>query len=142
MAGFRRQARTIVLHFTGELEGLEVRARSVSVGTITRMLELAQKVQGKLAPEDIGIIGELFGTFAAAVVSWNLEHEEASEVPGVSTWVPTPISVAGLEKHDGDFVLDMIMAWIDGAIGTPGETGKESDDGKPSVEASMPMDVS
>jgi hypothetical protein len=136
MAGFRRQARTIVLHFTGELEGLEVRAHSVSVGTITRMLELAQKVQGKLAPEDIGIIGELFGTFAAAVVSWNLEHEEQPE-----QWVPTPISVAGLEKHDGDFVLDMIMAWIDGAIGTPGETGKESPDGKPSVEASMPMET-
>jgi hypothetical protein len=140
MAGFRRQARTIVLHFTGELEGLEVRARSVSVGTITRMLELAQKVQGKLAPEDIGIIGELFGTFAAAVVSWNLEHEERG-ADGATSWVPTPISVAGLEKHDGDFVLDMIMAWIDGAIGTPGETGKESPDGKPSVEASMPMET-
>jgi hypothetical protein len=113
--GFKREPRTYLLVFDDpELEGLEVRARSLSVGELnddeTTLLE----------------------NFANALVKWNLEDRDGN---------PLPATLETLNTYpDIDFINGLARAWIKAVAGVGDELGKDSDSGRPSLEGSIPME--
>ncbi len=151
MAGYRRENKIIHLAWEeGELKGLEVKVKSVSVGTMRRMLSLASHAQKQeMTAEDLKALDELFSSFIERVIWWNLEHEEVQTVDVASghisetTWMPTPITVAGLDQHDSDFVMMLIMQWLNGVTGKVDDASpldESLSDGKPLVAQSLTMD--
>lgn len=124
--------------------GLEVLAKSTSMGKLLGLMDLAN-MDRKFGPEERGKLDSLFTLFMRCVREWNLSHEvevenEAGEVIGEKV-IPTPRTREGLMEHDPDFVLDLVFAWMDGVIGTPGPLEQRSDGGKPSEEVSIPMET-
>ncbi len=151
MAGYRRENKIIHLSWEeGELKGLEVKVKSVSIGTVRRMLSLATHAREKdMGPEDLKAMEELFTTFIDRVVWWNLEHEDIQMDTVAGTvnsirWVPTPITTAGLDEHDSEFVMMLVMQWLNGVTGKVDDSGPlegSSPGGKPSVEQSLTMEA-
>lgn len=124
--GFKRSAKIYKLVFDDpELEGLEVRARSLSIGEMRRLSANQQDA-------DDNTVTEMLAAFVKALVDWNLEDEDGN---------PVPHTVAALEEFpDNDFVLGMINTWIDAVIGVDAELGKDSPSGEPFPEGSIPME--
>lgn len=97
--GYRLQRKTYSLKFE-EYPGLEVTARSVSVGELLQVLQLADQVTGS---PDGGAVTRLFGWFSNRVVDWNLEDEDGE---------PVPPTVDGLLGVEFDMALRLVMAWV------------------------------
>lgn len=151
--GYREKKRTFTLAFPEDSEyaGLEVCAKSISFGQLMGMLDLARMSPGKkVQPEDIQDIDKLIRSFAGRIVSWNLEDEEGNPVSfepltiegrdGVKRETPAEARYRVLMDRDMDMVLDLVFAWLDGMVGTPGPLGKTLNDGGPSEEVLIPME--
>ena len=125
--GYVRAPRVFKLVFTDpEFEGLEVRARSVSLDTVRRLNRLID--QDEAAATD-----EVLETFGAALVEWNLESE-----PGK----PVPATAESLGVQDQDFAMAIVAAWMNAIRGqVPAPLDQRSNGGVPSLEGSMPMEV-
>jgi hypothetical protein len=145
--GFVRQSKTYRLTFEDpEFEGLEVRARSVPVGTLVELIGLASVVErgtGSLTADETKAVGQLFAGFGKALVSWNLEEpilDDDGEPTGEVR--PVPATVEGLYSQDLEFVMQIISAWMEAVGGVAAPLGQRSADGAPSLEASLPMEPS
>jgi hypothetical protein len=150
--GFERN-KVYTLVFEGEdYEGLEVRARGLSMASVLRAVDIASFMSsGNLGLKDVGRIDELFRLLAGCPKGCEAEHEELENTgwghyPNkIISWnleeegVPVPADYAGLTSLDFDFAQDVVMAWLDGIIGTPGPLEQTSKDGTPSVEELMSM---
>lgn len=137
MSRYRKAHRQFLLKFDdAEREGLEVLASSTSLGNLVDLMDLAGMDRASVREEKERLL-QLFGRFMACVKSWNLDHEVGEDV-----WEETPLTVEGLLLHEGDFVLDLVFAWMDGVVGTPDPLARTSDGGKPLEEASLPMEAS
>ena len=112
--GFRHQPRTYLLTFEDPaLEGLEVRARSLSIGELQSDEPVVE-------------------SFAHALVSWNLEDEDGN---------PLPATLETLRTYpDIGFINGLTKAWIDAVTGVDDELGKDSTSGETFPEASIPME--
>lgn len=126
-----------------ELSELEIHAKSVPSGDFLQIAELvALKDSGDLTREDVANIRKLFGMFAKALVSWNLEDDERDEEGNLTGRdIPVPTTLEGLLSQDFDFVMDTIKAWMDAVTDVPDDLGKDSASGVTFPEASLPMDV-
>jgi hypothetical protein len=114
--GFKHQAKVYRLVFDDPaLAGLEVRARSLSIG--------------ELRDDDTSVLE----AFAKALDSWNLEDEGGE---------PLPPTLETLESYpDIDFINALSAAWLNAVAGVDDELGKGSDSGRPSLEESaIPME--
>lgn len=139
--GFKPQRRIYVLEFEKEeLNGLEVRARSVPLGQYLDIVEIAE-VAGpdgvdNLTPEQtmkmVGAVGNLLESFADVLVSWNVEDEDGA---------PVPANLDGLRSQEFPFVMEIIQAWVGAVAGASDPLGPESSGGAPSVVASIPMET-
>ena len=118
----RPQRRTYTLVFD-DLDGLTVKARSISIG------ELRKITSGKGDEESTN---NLLDSFARALVSWDLETEDGTPV------APT---AAGIDSEDQPLIMQIINAWIDAVSGTDSELGKGSPSGKPSPEESLTTEL-
>lgn len=98
--GYRRPSKVYKLRFEDEPE-LEVMARSVPVGELLDIMELADQMTGAPSKADIEA---LFTMFAERLISWNLEDEDTGE--------PVPADAAGVLSQDFDFALKLILAWV------------------------------
>jgi len=128
--GFKRQTTVYDLHFEDpRFEGLEVQAKSLPTGKLMKLMRLSTQIGGK-GVDDLASVDELFGGFAAALVSWNLEEEDGT---------PIPATLDAINDQDFDFVMAVIMAWMEAVAGVPSDLGKDSTSGDPSLEASLPM---
>lgn len=150
--GFERN-KTYVLAFDGtDYEGLEVRARGASVAGLMRAVDLATLLDGgKLGSEDMTRIDTLFRIFAGCPALCVRTHEELADsgrehyANKILSWNLTedgqPISAdyEGLMSQDIEFASDLVMAWLDGVVGTPGPLGDSLSAGTPSVEELMSM---
>lgn len=131
--GYRRERRIIRLVFEDEeLAGLEVRARSVSLGRMLDLLDLADRAK----EQDRQAIEHIFRMFADALESWNLEDENDT---------PVPLTYEGLLGQDTDFVMDLVLAWKDGVAGIRVPLDQPSSDGSASqttagAELLIPME--
>ncbi|WP_326646050.1 hypothetical protein OG884_15475 [Streptosporangium sp. NBC_01755] len=131
--GYKRK-KTFKLTFAdGDLEGLEVRVRSIS---IERFLELAplldMTMSGGMTPEDIESIREMLDMFASVLVDWNLEDEDD---------MPVPCTAEALMDQDLRFVTGLMSTWAEHIAGVSAPLERPSPDGEPSLEESLPMEV-
>lgn len=133
MGGYRRKARLFNLAFAPDhpLHGLEVTARSVSMRDLLAVMELASLAGASLRDQAVGV-GRLTEKLAELIVSWNLEDEDGN---------PVPATAEGVQGQDMDFVLALCESWIDAVAGVPAPLPQPSEDGAPSLEASIPMAV-
>lgn len=148
--GFKEKRRTFVLTFPEDSDyaGLEVRAKSISFGQLMGVLDLARLGDGgkKFGVEDIQDIDKMIRMFASRLVSWNLEDEdghpaslEPQDIDGRRE-TPAEARYRALMDRDMDMVMDMVLAWLDGMVGTPGPLDGTSHSGGPSEEVSIPME--
>lgn len=124
--GFRKNSKTYRLRFEGtDLDGLEVTVRSVSVGTIMDMAELADVETGRMKAADMR---RMLSTFADALVSWNWEDDV--------TGAPVPATYEGVASRDPADVALLVKHWAQAVAGVPDPLGEPSTGGSPSEELS------
>lgn len=121
--GFKYGKRYRLTFDDPDLEGLQVMCRGASVEDLTA-IEAASKLPMGEA------VMTMIDRFVAAVVSWNIENDEAPLLP----------TREALLAQDADLVMAMVMAWADAVAGVAGPLGQRSTDGEPSQEASLPME--
>lgn len=136
--GYVWKGKTYRLVFAdAEFEGLEVVARSASVGAYRRIADLAtREFHHPPTEDDLAEIDNLFNEFAAVLVSWNLETEDEH---GKRT--PVPATYDGMAGQDLTLVRQIIWSWMEAVAGISVPLGQPSDGGEPSVEESLPMEV-
>jgi|ERR1044072_567283 hypothetical protein len=152
--GYERNRVFLLTFEDPDLAGLEVRAKSASTGQLMSMMDLMELTnRDSLDPGDIKRMDKLFRTFAGCPDECVQTHEDLGGEPGVrhyiskiKSWnleedgIPVPPTYEGLMDQDMEFVVALVFAWMDGQVGTPGELGKDSNDGGRSVEVSIPME--
>jgi hypothetical protein len=137
--GYKPRRTTYTLVFEDEeYEGLEVKVTSISLGAMVELRGLAtlkDKIDRKeiSGEEAISASLKMFRTFADALVSWNLEHEDGT---------PVPATLDGVQTQDLDFIMVVIGAWTSAVAAVPGPLGAPSSSGEPSLAASIPMEIS
>jgi hypothetical protein len=130
LMGFRAKRKVIVLQFADDFEGLEVRARSLSMA---ELLDLGDQIaaleSGGLAA--LSEVRGLINQFAEHLQSWNLEDESGASVP------MTAEAVLG---QDPGMVIEMVLAWAEGVVSIrkSDPLDPSSTDGTPSELSSIP----
>jgi hypothetical protein len=112
-----------------EMDGLEVRARRMSLGELQRLHELSAPT-GTLA-ESQEQIAELYALLATKLISWNLEVEG----------VPVPLTVEGLAGSDVLLLRGITTALRRASTEVPAPLDLPSTDGDRSLEESMAMEI-
>lgn len=130
--GFEAKRKTYKLLFedSEEMEGLEVVIRSTSMGNILRMAALDEMNPLKLTKEDLAKLEEIFAIVSQSMVSWNLTLES----------VPVATTVEALLDQEPEFVMTIIKAWTRALTQAAGPLEQPSQDGVPSLVASIPME--
>lgn len=115
-----------------EFDGLEVRARSVSVAKAIRLGNIMRNVSIAPFPDDDEKerIEEAAEIFAQSLVSWNLEIDDE----------PVPPTAQGLMSLPLKLFWKIQGAWLSAISGVTGPLESSSDGGNPSLEESMPME--
>jgi hypothetical protein len=131
MAGYTAPRKTIRLVFE-DRPGLEVRARSISMGKALELMGLAETARNGGTEG----VDKLFRDFAAALIEWNLQEEDGA---------PIPPDYAGVMAQDTDFAMALVLAWMDGVTASSGPLGRRSGGGDSSPdgavgELSIPME--
>jgi hypothetical protein len=155
--GFKREPKQYQLKFADpEYDGFECRLRSLNLDDF---LHLTMEAQAKGASGQADA-RPMLSMLAENLVSWNLEDDHGP-VPAVLAQCRTSglevadnghcadhaedakrCSVTGLLGQDLGFAMDLLGAWMAAMGGVSGPLPKTSSDGKPSLEASMPMEIS
>jgi hypothetical protein len=147
--GFTPPRRIYVLDFADtELEGLEVRARSMSVGALLDtgegldaianmpdLAELEKLPQAEQARRAVPLMRRstaLYEVFAEHLVSWNYEDEHGQ---------PVPATLDGLRTLDQAHAQAIIGAWRRAVSAVPPDSAPTSNGGKPSEVPPLPMEV-
>jgi hypothetical protein len=111
--GYKPVKKVYQLAFT-DFPGLEIDAVSTSLGKLMRVGELNIKID---EPDEEKRM-EMFNTFAACIVNWNMEHPalpEGAEVCancGLVEDTPMPCTVKHLLCLDLDFIMPIMFGWI------------------------------
>lgn len=136
--GYVWRGKNYRLVFEGEeLAGLEVVARSASVGAYRRIADLATREFSSPPSEaDMAEIDNLFTEFAAVLVSWNLEDEAPD-----GTRSAVAANFEGMQSQDLTLIRQIIWAWMEAVAGLAAPLGQPSSGGENSVEESLPMEV-
>lgn len=148
--GFKRG--TYLLTFEDpRLEGLEIRARGASVAEISNVMDLAYLAGKNVSKEDLAELDILFRLFAGCPSLCDWQHEDRAGrhyVSKILSWnleddddTPVLPSYEQLVSEEIAFQVGVVMSWLEAVIGTPGETGKGSSSGGPSVEELIPMET-
>jgi hypothetical protein len=130
--GFLIAPKTYDLHFEGrEYEGLRVSMRGLALGNYLEIQRITS-----VKEENTEDTEKMISIFLDSIVSWNLE--EMTE-DGIKT---LPMTREGVDRLDTDFVMTIIGSWLTAMAGVPAPLEQNSKGGSPSLEASMPMEVS
>lgn len=131
--GYKREGNIFKLRFADEeYNGLVVRAKSVSLGEFIQLAELAE-LKGKVVTiDDMPKVNKLFEMFSKALVSWNLEDDDGT---------PVPATLEGLYSQDVEFVMAIIMSWMEAVAGVSTPLVPPSIDGVPFPVDSIPMET-
>lgn len=141
MSGYTRKNRNKKITFTeGELAGLEITVRPMTIGELVAVTDLAEGIDSamKMAGgiEQIrataASIDAVLDQFASKLASWNMLDEDGQPVPA------TRVELGNLDQEEA---MRLVSGWLEG-IGSVGDPlDKRSSDGAPSPVASIPMDV-
>jgi hypothetical protein len=119
--GYTRKPKTYRLVFDdGDLAGLEVTAKGMSLGGFLELAALADGVDlDNVKPEDLGKVGALFERFARCLIAWNLRGEDGQ---------PVPADHGGLMSQDLEFAMAVFTAWSEAVAAVdptlPGSSGR------------------
>jgi hypothetical protein len=112
-------------------EGLVVRANTVDTAAFFEISALADVDEPSL--DDINM---LFTRFSAVLVDWNVETEDEE----TGERFPVPKTLDGLLSLEFDFVLEIILGWMEAVAGTPAPLEKRSISGDHPLMATIPME--
>jgi len=123
--GYKPVRTVFVLSFGDpDLEGLEVRAKRVSLGALQELIDLAALVEDfdeeNPRPEDLKVIDRLFAGFAKALIGWNVLDEDDK---------PVPATLEGLRALDLWFVMKLFEGWMSGMMSAPPGSAASSPSG-------------
>jgi hypothetical protein len=128
--GFTPNRKLFRLVFEGDLDGLEVTCRSSSVVVYKRIASYAARVYSSPpSDEDLAALADLYASFAAVLVEWNLEEPAG---------VPVPATLDGVETQEPALVNAVVTAWLDAVAEALG--GRPSGQLVAELEASLPME--
>lgn len=128
MSKFKPKLKIFNLSFEDpDYEGLNVRARSRTLGEI---LEVADQAESARSGAGISQVRELLELFVDSLESWNLTGQDDQDVP------PT---MEGLLGQEMDLALDIVLAWFDSMASVAGPLARGSTNGSKFQEASLPM---
>lgn len=128
-----RKSKTYKLVFDDpDFDGLEVRTKGASIGTLLEITRLTQEA----ASNDDQKVRALLDKFASVLVSWNLE-DEADD----GTRTPVPATLDGLLAQDQQFVEALVTGWLEAVSGVDADTKAHSSGGGPSPVVSLPMEA-
>ncbi len=127
--GYKRP--TLKLVFADpEFEGLEVRARRLSIGAALRVAGLADMDTRELAAAEEKL-GELLKLIAESLISWNLEDDNGT---------PVPLTGEALAEQDLPFITALAGALATASAGVSRPLEPASNSGPSSEEVSLPME--
>lgn len=130
MAKYRARGKLYRLQFEDKPD-LDVRCAGVSLKKIFEVGDQTDRVRAGAGLAEVRDLVDLFGS---KLRFWNVVDEKDEEIPADSE---------GFWSLDSDDALAMLLAWVDVMTGQiPDSLGKESTSGAPSLEESIPMDVS
>lgn len=130
--GFQPEPTQYRLKFANPaLKGLEVTAESLSVDEFLRVSELAATATDTTGAEAATAAKDLLDAFAKNLVAWNIEDATGEPVK------PTRAALGALKF---DFVLGVVMAWIEAIASVDTPLPAASSSGVTSPEASLPME--
>ncbi len=133
--GFQPPQKVYNLHFEGdEYDGLEVKARSAPIGQLLSLMSLANVDVTNIAPEQLQEVTDLFDMFSDKLTEWNVEYND-----GPHKGEPVPATREGVRGQDGDFVVMIILEWINAIIGVSGPLPTGLSNGGKSPVPSLPM---
>jgi hypothetical protein len=125
--GYKVEKKAYRLKFE-DRPGLEVTAASLPLGDFLNVTKLA----GGSAAEAAENAADLFSAFADSLISWNIEDDNGPVTP----------DLAGIKTLDFDFVIEIVMAWVQAMGGVDNPLQKGSSNGETSLESMMPMSPS
>lgn len=124
---------------TTKWPGLEVNLKPLDLGAILDMSVL-KDIEGvkatDLTPEQRSELVNVFGLFAESLVSWTLAEE--NDTPGGPP-IAVPPTLAGVRSQDSNFMVELMLLWLDKAVNVPEELGKDSTSGPRFPEHHIPM---
>ena len=106
-----------------DMAGVEITVKSLTSGQLIELQEA----------QSSGIHEKFTSMLAEQLVSWNVEDEDGT---------PIPPTLEGIRSMDIDFNNRVVDAWTDQVFGVKAPLSQSSSGGRPSVELSIPMDVS
>jgi len=128
--GFTPNRKLFRLVFEGDLDGLEVTCRSSSVVVYKRIASYASRpYSSPPSDDDLAALSDLYASFAAVLVGWNLEEPAG---------VPVPSTLDGVETQEPALVNAIVTAWLDAVADALG--GRPADQLVAELEASLPME--
>ena len=133
--GYRRQPKVYNLKWEDE-PGLEVLARSPSVGELLKITRLADELSAPSDEKDKQLT-EFFGWFARHLIGWNLEEGDGEDAEGK----PVPPDLHGVLSLDMELAMKIAMTWVQAISGTlpPLAAPSSETDGTNPLEGSIPM---
>lgn len=128
--GFKPPKKLYKLTFADQdMQGLVVTMRSVSVGSLLRLQELAE--QGSDQAQATGTFREMMDMFSSALVEWNLADDQDEILPA---------TLESALTLDTDFLMTVISSWTQAISGVSAPLDAGSTSGAPYPEASIPME--
>lgn len=128
--GYRLKRKTLLLEFQGDLEGLTIKASSMSFGML---LELGDQTDRIRAGAGLGAVRELVEAFTSRIQEWNVEDEITGEI--------LPITMDAFLSMDMDVAGAALRAWLDAMTNVDESLGKGSTSGPPSAPVNFPMEA-
>lgn len=132
--GYKRGGRRHTLTWAegSELHGLVVQVKSLSVEGLLQLAGLAAKLTAPdVTPaEQAAQAPALFAEFSKRLVQWNLEEDDGT---------PVPATAEGVAAQDFEFVLQIVLAWMEAvaSVGSPLPNGSQT---APPPGLSIPME--
>lgn len=123
--GYVREPTVYSLTFAdGELAGLKVRIKALSVGETIALNKMGEEEAARL--------------FADKLIAWNLEepHPEMEGCPILAV----PATYEAVLAQEDDFIAKILTAWLERAAGVDIPLGKRLNGGETSLVASLPME--
>jgi hypothetical protein len=136
--GYKRKAYTLVWPEGHDLHGLEVTTKGLPVKKLFELVQLSDQLTGGGdTGEMVTVADKLFAGFAERLVSWNLEDDDGT---------PVPATLEGVQDQDMDFMVSLIMTWMNEVANVDAPLPQASPPGAttettPDLAASIPVET-
>lgn len=109
------------------LDGLEVWMTRPSVDTIGDMMMLGNLKKNSMTQEDVATLKRVFDAFITSLQRWNVQAQ-ILDANGIVTdsLRDVPATEEGVRSLDGNFLLQVILGWVETVTGISWSTTRIS----------------